>query len=293
MYRFTAAALAEVVSAVPALEGPFVRLGARVWGWRGMGRFYRSVAGRYADRLRESGSPFRRVLIGDTSLIVDVTEFTTITHFFGNVPYEPATTEYLRRHLARGDVFVDVGANHGYFTLIAAALVGERGRVFAFEPNPPVFKQLAMHVSLNSFDDRVVLLPAALSDVPDDQARFFVSQWSRNSGISTLRPTDSTIADGGLSREHTISIRADTFDRWFAASRLDRVDLVKIDAEGSEELVLRGMSEALRSGRVRAVICETTWDGPAHRLLCAAGLLPAALESFGPVTNIVFERQPS
>jgi hypothetical protein len=60
-YQFTAAACADLVSRVPALEPALVRVGSHVWNWRHAGRFYRSVAGRYADRLRQSGWPFRRV----------------------------------------------------------------------------------------------------------------------------------------------------------------------------------------------------------------------------------------
>ena len=198
-YQFTASACADLVSRVPALEPAFVRVGSHVWHWRRTGRFYRSVAGRYADWLRRSGSPFRRVMIGDVPLIVDVTEFTTSPLYFGNIPYEPKTTEYLRRHLQPGGVFADVGANHGYFTILAAGLVGERGLVFAFEPNPPVYERLATHVRLNGFDHRVVLVEQALWDSSGEET-FFVSQWSANNGISTLTPGASNIADGGCRR---------------------------------------------------------------------------------------------
>lgn len=287
-YRLTAAACAGLVWRVPTLEGPLVRLGASVWNWPRAGRFYRSVAGRYADCLKRSGSPFRQVRVAGTPLIVDVTEFTTATLFFGNVPYEPATTDYLRQRLRPGHVFVDVGANHGYFTLLAAALVGADGRVVAFEPNPPVFAQLEAHVRLNRFEPRVVLMRQALSDTVDQRARLFVSQWPGNSGVSSLLPPASTVSEGGLSPERSIPVETETFDRWLAASALEHVDLVKIDTEGSEALVVRGMSAALGSRRIGAVVCETQWDGAAHRLLCSFGLRPQRLEAVGPLTNIAY-----
>ena len=289
-YQLTAGAVAGVVSAVPLLERPLLWLGARVWEWPGAGRFYRSIAGRYADRLRESGAPFRPVRIGDTPLIVDVTAFTTSNLYFGNRPYEPATTDYLRSRLTPGGVFVDIGANHGYFTLLASALVGSRGRVIAFEPNPPVFEQLVAHVRLNGFGDCAVLLQQALSDRPDDRATLYVSRWSGNSGVSTLFPDQSRIALGAVSRDHTVAVRTDTFDRWFAASGLDRVDLVKIDTEGCEDLVVDGMAAALGAGRVRSVVCETHAGSRAHRTLCAAGYVPQPLDPAGPLTNIAYAR---
>src|SRR5205807_3862003 len=137
------------------------------------------------------------------------------------------------------------------FTMLAASLVGDRGRVFAFEPNPRVYEQLEDHVRLNAFERRVVLLEQALWDERGER-RLFVSQWSGNSGVSTLLPDASLIAQGGVSREQTIPVRTETFDRWLATSGTERVDLVKIDTENSEAHVVRGMSGALHARRVGA-----------------------------------------
>jgi FkbM family methyltransferase len=209
--------------------------------------------------------------------------------YFGNVPYEPQTTQYFRRHLGRGGVFADVGANHGYFTVLAAALVGEEGRVYAFEPNPPVYEQLAEHVRLNHLEQRVVLLQGALSDTAGDGARLFVSQCPGNSGLSSLVPGAESIAAGSLSAASTISVRTDTFDRWLETAGVGRVDLVKIDTEGAETHVVRGMSKALLEKRVGAVVCETQWGSEAHRLLCASGLVPEVIETAGTLANIAYE----
>jgi len=288
-YQFTASACASLVWRVPALEPAFVGVGSHLWHRRWAGRFYRSVVGRYADRLRRFGSPFRRVMIAGMLLTVDVTEFTTWPLYFGKVPYEPATTDYLRRHLRHGSVFADVGANHGYFSILAAGLVGPSGRVFAFEPNPSVYDRLGVHVSLNRFDDRVVLAERALWETTGER-RLFVSQWGENSGVSTLTPGASTIAAGGLAPECTITVRTETFDDWLAGSGVERVDLVKIDTEGSETEVVRGMSGALRARRVGAIVCETEWESDAHRLLCESGFIPQPLETSGPLTNIGYAR---
>jgi FkbM family methyltransferase len=287
-YRSTAALCAELVSRVPRLEQPMLRLGSSMWNRPAAGRFYRSVAGRYADRLRQSGSPFRRVLIGGTAIVIDVTEFTVSSLFFGNIPYEPATTAYVGLALRTGDVFVDIGANHGYFTILAAALVGPEGRVCAFEPNPRVFERLRTHVDVNRFEGRVTLVEQALSDASAEATTFYVSQWSGNSGVSSLTPLPTALREGGLSEAHTISVRTDTFDRWLAQSGLAHVDLVKIDTEGAEDLVVRGMSGELREHRVRAVICETSANSEADRLLRGAGLVPRTLERLGPLMNILY-----
>ena len=289
-YRAAAAGCAEVVSRVPSLERPFVRLGARAWSRPLIGRFYRSTADRLAVRLRRRGAPFRRLVVAGVPLVLDVTEFTTSTLYFGGVGYEPRTTACLARALTDGSVFVDVGANHGYFTVLAAALVGPAGRVVAFEPNPAVFEQLQTHVRLNGFEARVTAIRAALADAPQDDVPLFVSTAPGNSGLSSLVPEPVTIALGGLSLDRTVPVRVDTFDRWFQASGLAHIDVVKIDVEGAEDRVLAGMTASLASKTIGVVLCETVWEGPAHRALCGAGFVASRLESFDRVCNICYTR---
>jgi len=290
-YRLTASAVAGVVSAVPLLERPLVWMGARVWELPGAGRFYRSVVGRYSDRLRGSPAAFRRVHIAGASFVTDVTEFTASNLYFANRLYEAGTTEFLCRTLTHGSAFVDVGANHGYFTLLAAALVGGTGRVIAFEPNPPVFAQLAAHVALNRFDDRTELRPQALSNRADGRVRLYVSQCDGNSGLSTLVPDAERFAAGSISTEHTVDVPADTFDHWLAGSALERVDVVKIDTEGAEDFVVEGMAASLEDGRIGCVICETHAESRAHKTLAAAGYRPRVLEKVGDVlSNFAYVR---
>jgi FkbM family methyltransferase len=291
MYQLAAAGCAEVVTRIPGCEGPFLRFGAHAWSRPWIGRFYQSAADRVAQRIRRAGSQFRRVTVGDTPLVLDVTEFTTRTLYFGHVEYEPKTAECLHDHLGPGGVFVDIGANHGYFSMLAGALVGPAGRVVSFEPNPEVFAQLKTHVRLNGFEDRVTLEQVALGDAPSDSAELFISQNRENSGLSSLTPARSTLDLGWLSPAHTIPVRVETFDRWFAQSGLTRVNLVKIDVEGAEGRVVAGMSDAIRSGRIGALLCETVPGGPADRALVQAGYTARLLEDMGPISNVLYSRR--
>ena len=196
-YRSAAACCAAAMEHLPPIERPMVRLGISVWHVPGAGRFYRSVADRYALRLRRSHRPYRRVKVGDSTLVLDVTEFTASSLYFGNVPYEPKTTQYFRQRLGPGSVFADIGANHGYFTVLVAALVGPEGRVFAFEPNPPVFEQLDAHVRLNGFEQRVVLRQEALSETAGDAA----------GSVPENSPTRPSITSAAISKTSMIFCR--------------------------------------------------------------------------------------
>jgi FkbM family methyltransferase len=134
-------------------------------------------------------------------------------------------------------------------------------------------------------------VPIALSDQSDDHAKLYVSTCRTNSGLSTLVPDAARIAAGSVSHEHTVDVRVETFDRWLAASRLDRVDVVKIDTEGCEDLVVDGMAGSLDAGRIGSVICETQAGTRAYRALARAGYRPQPLEAIGTdLTNFMFSR---
>ena len=89
--------------------------------------------------------------------------------------WEPYETSLLLRLLQPGDVFVDVGANIGYFSVLAASLVGEQGAVFSFEPDPNNYRLLCANMALNAFDGNSVTVEAALSDLAGE-GRLFLSE---------------------------------------------------------------------------------------------------------------------
>jgi FkbM family methyltransferase len=292
LYRWTAQGCAEALVRLPAVEPLFVGIGSRLADRPGIGRFYRSVAFRFAERLRRAGSPYRRIPIAGEPMTVDVTEFTTHDLYFSRRRYEPRTTDFLIETLKPGDVFVDVGASHGYFTLIAASRVGPAGRVYAFEPNPPVFRQLAAHVRLNGYDGRVRLADIALSDT-NGQATFFVSRCATNSGLSSLQATEERLREGLLSTHHTVRVTAETFDSWYARIAPGPIAVVKIDVEGAEDRVFDGMVSTLRSGAIGSIVCETEWDRGVPDRFAALGYAARPLESTAGYMNLVFTRSAS
>jgi FkbM family methyltransferase len=286
IYRFAAEGCAEALYRAPWTESVFVHISRKWWNVPAIGRFIRSVAYRLADRLFNSGHGVREVVLGGVPLHLDVGEWTTSGHYFANVTYEPATVRHLQAHLVEGDVFVDVGANSGYFTLIAAGLIGSRGRIVAFEPNPAVRDRLEQNVTRNGFQDRVDIASCALSDQTADDVPLFVPE---HDGFATLVPTVAPAASY-VSNAGAIRIQTRTFDDWLAATGIDEVALVKIDVEGAEAQVLNGMRTSLAAGRVRRLVLETAWEGPAHQQLVEFGFTPERLENVGPLDNIAYTR---
>jgi FkbM family methyltransferase len=159
--------------------------------------------------------------------------------------YEPPVTRVFTHYARPGAAIADVGANWGYFTLVAASAVGPSGSVLALEPDPRQFDALSRNVALNGFAHvRCVEAAASFSDGRVTLAGF--ADEEANRGVSRI----SDSAQGG----RTFDVRAVRLDALVPGPA--RVDLVKIDVEGAEDLVLEGMRDGLQSRRYRALILE-------------------------------------
>ena len=157
--------------------------------------------------------------------------------------YEPDTTQLAKREIRAGDVVVDVGAHIGYFTLLFARLVGERGRVYAFEPDPDNFALLQANVEANGYTNVVLEAMAVSEEV--GTVRLYRSEDN---------PADHRIYDSQENRPY-VEVPATSLNAYFA-ERSPRVDLVKIDVQGAEGAVVRGASQLLARNPSLELIVE-------------------------------------
>jgi FkbM family methyltransferase len=185
--------------------------------------------------------------------------------------WEAQLSALLPRLCPPGSVFVDVGANFGYFTCLLAARLGRGAgsRVIAVEPNPDMLRLLRANVGINWSGAPVRIEPVAVADaegemvltIPDDRA-----------ANGTLAPIE---AAGRSLATHRVPVRR--LDDLLRAE--PRIDLVKIDVEGYEPAVLRGAAETLARPGLRLVL---EWSVPQLR---EAGFdpmaTPALLEAAG------------
>ncbi len=153
--------------------------------------------------------------------------------------YEPHVIAVLEQLLRPGQVYVDVGANIGYQTILARHLVGRSGRAVAVEANPDNARLVRLSALANGFDD-VEVLAVALADRRGLLA--FAPHLGSNGGIGAADEA------GLLGSGHATVVPATTLDDL----GLDRIDVLKIDVEGAEPLVVAGGLATIR--RCRPVI---------------------------------------
>jgi len=285
-----AAAAAWTLYRAPALETPYAYAAHAALGVPGVHTLFRETTDRLVARLVRGNRALRRLHMGPVSPVFDVSSFTVKGQYFAHLAYEPGATGAVLNDLRDGGVFVDIGANSGYFTVLAALRVGARGRVYAFEPNPAVRRQLERHVELNQIADRVTVSDLALAGEDQDDVRLFVSCWPENDGIASLTPATETLARGGLRADTSISVSVRTFDTWAQSVRPSRIDLMKIDVEGAEAQVLAGMASAWATLRPARIICETALGSDAVRMLRDQGYRVSTLDEIpGGIPNLLFE----
>lgn len=135
-----------------------------------------------------------------------------------------AVSEDFRDHINTGDVVVDVGANQGYFTVLAATEAGDGGEVFAFEPMPRNLLALTRNIGQNELPGSQFISPTALADE------------NQPIEMTAHRPRM------GVQSDSTVDSQSKRFDSISGV----QPDIVKIDVEGAEYSVLKGMIETLR-----------------------------------------------
>ncbi|MBL8058392.1 MAG: FkbM family methyltransferase [Anaerolineales bacterium] len=161
--------------------------------------------------------------------------------------FEPAEQAFVRQTLRPGDLVLDVGANYGLFTLLAARRVGPAGRVYAFEPSARERAGLLKNIAANGLTN-VTVLEQAVADRPG-LAQLAVA---RDGGLNALARN----AHPEQAVTHWQPVSVTTLDDFVAGAGLPRVDFLKIDVEGAEALVLRGAARLLAQTPAPTILCE-------------------------------------
>jgi FkbM family methyltransferase len=178
--------------------------------------------------------------------------------------FESKELRFAERFLRPGMVVLDIGANQGFYTLLASKFVGTQGKVMAFEPSPRELRRLKFHLWLNRCHN-VEVSDAALGSASGNEDLHVVL--GSESGCNSLRPPEVS------QPTRKLQVRVERLDDALKARQIAGVDFMKLDVEGAELAVLQGAS-ALLSTRPRPIILAEVedirtqpWGYPAKEIL--------------------------
>ena len=155
-------------------------------------------------------------------------------YFYGHY-HERYEADLVQRLLTGDDVFWDVGANVGYFTLVAATALNNRGRIVAFEPGKNAYARLTENLALNAYQN-IQTFPVAVSDREGEAVLHLAGDIADSS--ASLYPAAQ--AQTGQEVCRTVAL-----DHWLESEALRPPDLIKLDAEGAELAVLQGAQKLI------------------------------------------------
>lgn len=214
-------------------------------------------------------------------------------YYFGQ--WEPQLTRWIRRTLAPGDGFVDVGANIGYYSLLASTLVGDAGVVVAVEASPRIFAALEGNLARNGVRN-VRTVSVAASDIRRRLALF--------RGPDTHIGLTTAVEAEGRAKGYPVECEVDAapLAEILRPEEAGRARLIKIDAEGAEWSIVAGLEPLLGSSRPDLeVVVEINPECLAHlgrtpddlvRLFAGYGFHPYCLENdYDPVTGYLAGRE--
>jgi FkbM family methyltransferase len=159
-------------------------------------------------------------------------------YYWAYTNYERPVTRLFDQLLDQATCVIDIGANIGYYTLLAASHL-RHGTVHAFEPWPMLFDRLASACRANRFD-HVIVNQAALSD-SDGVLPLYLPTASE----TDAHLTNASVIPGFITSDRRIDVSTMRFDNYCARRGVTRPDLVKIDAEGAELSILHGFGDLL------------------------------------------------
>jgi FkbM family methyltransferase len=153
-----------------------------------------------------------------------------------------------------GDVVLDIGANLGRYTVIAAKKVRNGGKVISIEANPAIFELLRKNIQLNELANVIPLNCAVFSE--KTKIKFFVNDDLRNNQFGTINSDIDNFANKGL--ERYVYVDANTVDSILSENSIEiqEVKWMKIDVEGAEFDVIKGSKELISNAKNLRIIVE-------------------------------------
>ena len=166
--------------------------------------------------------------------------------------FEPEDVAVFRRFVKPNGVLLDVGANIGQYSLLACKLMGDSGKIYAFEPSADVRVRLQKNIALNSFST-IEVVPCAVA-ASRGTMKFYPAHQEGNQGVGSLMPAQAFRSE--IRATEGVDVDVVSVDGFCEERGIDRVDILKIDVEGYDLEVLKGAEEVMRRNPEMLIMSE-------------------------------------
>jgi FkbM family methyltransferase len=197
----------------------------------------------------------------DFTIFLDISKFGQKLmwgHFTKGRLNEPETSQFVIFALKPGDCFIDIGAHIGYFSLLAAALVGTNGRVISFEPDELNFNHLNKNMVLNRFLN-IHARNQALGSIVEEKT-FFINS-DADGGHAFWDVGKHPFNKKSRIHKKTRRVPVETIDSIMDHNPVPNLKLIKIDTEGAEHAILQGGMDTIQRQKIPYIICEVNRFG--------------------------------
>ena len=223
---------------------------------KGLG-YARAKLDRARMRLHGATRITRTYTIGDTPMVVEAGNPRELGRIKAYVLKEPDTVEWINDHVQPGDVFYDIGANIGLYSILAARRLAGRGKVYSFEPESQNYASLNRNVYLNGLSDSIVTLCVAVSDACTIDTFHVRGQLRAGEAIHQFRQAKDDVGRP-FSPVHQQGMFGIALDDLCYSYNLDFPSHIKVDVDGHERAVVDGARRVLRDPRLQTVLLEIT-----------------------------------
>lgn len=188
------------------------------------------------------------------------------SHVYCGFSFENEVQAFIKSFLQPGMTVLDIGAHHGFYTLMSSNLIGSQGKVYAFEPSTREYSRLSTHVKLNK-SDNIELINLALSNKEENRQLHVVG--GHFTGHNSLMPPRVEEVQEGIEIHN---VKTSTLDKFINQHALKKVDFIKLDVEGGELDVLSGGKYSLKNSIRPVILYEIQdirtepWGYPAKRI---------------------------
>jgi len=221
----------------------------KVFAGRGLDKFW--LIRKATDIIfSHSGKGTESILcnVQGSKMILDTSDRVVSKTLYFTKVWEEGETTLLKSKLKEGMVFVDVGANIGYYALLGAMLVGRSGKVFAFEPDTNNYDLLSRNVDVNKYEN-VILIEKAVTNKVGTMELFLDTE---NSGNHKLWASSK--------EQRQVSVDTISLDSFFESYKC-KPSVIKMDIQGAEMAALQGMDKLIRTNPELKLIIEIWGDG--------------------------------